>query len=125
MDKLQQRVKCLQSLKENLIKFIDELMMLLPKEKDLLLLRTLFMDFPMEEAMNIMIDRVVPYEDIIVNKNDKFFLECTDIFEGIGDHKVSYFKELWQSQQLCDDDKEAIWVWFQYFLKLGKKYKSI
>jgi len=126
MEALEQKVKILKNLKTKMIEFLDQLYQLLPAEKDLITLRILFMDqIPMEDAMEIMINRVLPYATYIQTKNEKFFLECTDIFEGIGDHKVSYFKTLWQSEELDEQDKEDLWVWFNYFLTLGKKYKAI
>jgi len=125
MDALKKKVKILQNLKEKIIEFLDQLYQLLPTERDLISLRLMFMDqIPMEDAMEIMINRVYPHAAMIESRNEKFFLECTDIFEGIGEHKVSYFKQLWQSPQLDEQDKEDLWVWFNYFLKMVRKYQA-
>jgi hypothetical protein len=75
--------------------------------------------------MQVFSSRILPYEDMVLNKDERFFLECSDLFEGVKGDKVNYFKNLWLSPTFADDDKEVLWQWFKCFLKLALKYKAI
>ena len=116
---------CLKVFKESLIQFLDALMDLLPDEKDLIILRIMFENqIPIETAMTIFSSRIIPYRKMVEQKDERFFLECTDLFSGIKKDKVSYFKDLWQSNDLSIDDKKELWRWFTLFLKLALKYEA-
>jgi hypothetical protein len=122
------RFELLKIFQENLIKFIDEIVELLPatSKGDIIMLRILFIDsFPMEDAMRIFSERILPHSKMVLARDEKFFLNCEDLFSGIKKDKVSYFKDLWLSEELNDENKEIIWEWFTYFLKLSVKYNSL
>ena len=80
---------------------------------------------PIENAMKIFSTRIIPYKDYIQNKDDRFFLECTDLFSGVRKDKVSYFKDLWQSNTLTVEDKATLWKWFALFLHLALKFQTV
>jgi hypothetical protein len=120
------RFECLKFFKDKLILFLDCLMDLLPSEKDLVILRVLFENqIPMETAIQIFSSRIIPYRKMVEQRDERFFLECTDLFSGIKKDKVSYFKDLWQSDDLTEDDKVELWKWFNLFLKIALKYESL
>jgi hypothetical protein len=122
------RFELLKIFQENLIKFIDEIIELLPptSKGDIIMLRILFIDsFPMEDAMKIFSERILPHTKMVLERDENFFLNCEDLFAGIKKDKVSYFKDLWLSKELDDENKEIIWDWFTYFLKLAQKYNSL
>jgi hypothetical protein len=81
--------------------------------------------FPVEDAMQIFCVRILPYAEMIETENDRFFLECTDLFEGVQKDKVHYFKDLWTSNRMSADDRKTMWKWFKFFLKLAQKYKEL
>lgn len=111
---------------EKLVAFFDALIELLPKEGDLIILRVMFANqIPIENAIKIFGSRIVPYADMVKNKDERFFIECTDVFSGIRKDKVSYFKDLWQSGTLTDDDKLQLWKWFNLFLNLTLKFEKL
>lgn len=108
--------------KQSLLDFFDALIEILPQEGDLYLLRVLFQSMPMESAMKVFAKRIVPYQDYLKNRDERFFIECTDLFAGIRKEKVSYFKDLWLSGSLTPEDKKSLWDWFGRFLALALKY---
>ena len=124
MDKFTLRTKILQTLKENMIKFINELIVLLPNEPDMMVLRIMFAEqIAMEDAVALINERVWKYREMVYKKDDAFFLAKEDIFSGLQGDKVSYFKRLWQSD-IDDDNREAIWLWFLKFIHIVEKYNA-
>ena len=119
-------IDVLKHFKTNIIKFFDALIELLPKEGDIIILRVMFdSQIPIENAMDIFSVRIMPYADMLRNKDDRFFLEGTDLFSGVRRDKVSYFKDLWSSGTLTPEDKTQMWRWFSLFLHLAIQYKQL
>jgi len=120
------KFEILKLFRQKLIEFLDALVEKLPKERDIVVLRVLFSDqIPIEKAIEVFSSRILPYEDMVINKDERFFLECSDLFEGVKGDKVHYFKNLWTSPTFTEEDKEVLWQWFKCFLKLALKYKAI
>jgi len=111
--------------KKRLIEFLDALIEKLPSEKDLITMRILFGEqIPIEQAMQIFSKRILPYETMVVNEDENFFMGDHDLFDGLRSDKVGYFKNLWTSNSFTQDDKIELWKWFKVFLKLAKKYQN-
>ena len=112
--------------KDHIIQFFDALLELLPKEQDLYMLRIMFeSQIPIDSAMKIFASRIIPYGDMVKNKDERFFIECTDLFSGIRKDRVSYFKDLWTSGTLTAQDKESLWKWFRVFLHYALQYQKM
>jgi hypothetical protein len=119
------RIELLQAFQDNIIKFFDALIELLPKEGDLIMLRVMFnSQIPIDNAMKIFASRIIPYADMVKSRDERFFIDCTDLFSGIRRDKVSYFKDLWLSGTLSDADKESLWKWFRLFLWYALQYEK-
>ena len=119
-------IDVLRLFKDNVIKFLMALIEILPKEGDIILLRVMFeTQIPVETAMQIFSSRILPFADMVRNKDERFFLECTDLFAGLQREKVSYFKDLWLSEELTAEDKEQLWKWFRLFLNLAIQYEKL
>ena len=104
---------------EKILSFLNALITRFPNEQDLLQLRVLFTStIPIEKAMELFSKRIIPYETMVNNENEEFFLEGTDIFEGIKGDKINYFKKLWLSPDFTEEDKKELWRWFKLFLIL-------
>jgi ubiquitin len=111
--------------RNNLLDFLSNLIEQFPKEGDFVLLKILLSDqIPIEEAMKIFSERILPYVDMIKNKDERFFLESTDLFEGVANDKVNYFRNIWLSPSLNQDDKDNLWKWFRLFANLAVKYNQ-
>lgn len=112
--------------KKVIIQFIDELIELFPKESDLIIMRVFFGDqIPVKTIADSFVQHVLPHKEMISSRNEKFFLdEQNNIFGMIDSGKVVHFKRLWTSKNLDNDDKNAIWSYFDIFIKLIEAYKK-
>ena len=124
-NKILTKFDILKLFKENMVNFFDALIDRFNKESDFVLLRIyLDCEIPIEDSMNVFTNRILPYLDMIKNKDENFFLQCDELFEGISQNKVTYFKDFWLSGELTEDDKEQMWRWFRYFVNLANQYKK-
>ena len=111
--------------KENLADFLTALIERFPGEQQLVFLRIFLCEqIPIEESIKIFSKRILEYENFITNKDERFFLQSGDLFEGIPGDKVNYFKSIWSSPSFTNNDKSQMWDWLKVFLKLAKLYKS-
>ena len=120
-------VQLLQVLKTPLLLFFDELISIMPQEKDFIVIRFFIKDqVPIADVMQYIIDKLVPLEDFVIRKDERFFLEHQVLFEELRDHdsKVNYFKNLWE-KSTDEENKEAIWNLFKHFIDLGKRYQRL
>lgn len=120
------KIELLMIFKDNLIKFLNAIIEQFPDEGDFVILRIMLSDqIPIEDAMKIFSDRIHPYVYMIKNKDERFFLESTDLFEGLAKDRVNYFRNIWLSKQLNDEDRDELWKWFRLFANLAVKYKEL
>lgn len=120
-------VGLLQLLKNQLLVFFDELICILPQEKDFIVIRFFIKDqIPIADVMNYIIEKLVPLEDYVLNRDDRFFLEHQVLFEDLKDQdsKVNYFKSMWL-HSTDEENKETIWNWFKYFINIAKRYQAL
>jgi hypothetical protein len=120
------QIQLLSILKKELLAFVDELIELYPSEKDFLVIKFFLENqVPMVDVMNFLIEKILPIEHCIHSRDDKFFLENQVLFEQLRDKstKVNYFKNMWTSDTVDNDDREMIWTWFEHFASIAKKYK--
>lgn len=115
----------LERFKDAYVQFIDELLEQFPNEQDLVVVRVFFKDqIPTTVVADAFIEHVLPHKETIKNRNDKFFMENNHIFGMLDSGKVMHFKNLWTSPTLEDEDREAIWKWFDMFCILAEAYKK-
>jgi len=116
-------IEILTLFKNNLIQFFNELIELFPDDGDMIAVRILLdTQVPVEITMTKFAERILPVKNMIKNKDDKFFLSDTPIFNGINGDKVLKWKQIWNSPKLEPSDREAIWKWFNLFLSLAEMY---
>jgi len=123
------KIELLLQLKTQLVNFLDELIDSFPKEADFVIFRIFVKDqTPIELIMNYVVEKLVPLQDLVKKRDEKFFLNNNIFFEEFSNekmHRVLHFKSLWQSGTLDEDDKDAIWRWFSIFIAIGNKYKDL
>jgi hypothetical protein len=119
------KIELLGVFKDKLIKFFDALIEQFPNEGDFVMIRVLIPSIPTEDIMNIFCNRIMPYTDMIKNRDDRFFLENINLFEGIKTDKVNYFKDIWLHGNLTEEDKEQLWKWFILFSNLAVRYSKL
>jgi len=111
------RLDILKLFKTNLIKFLDALIEQFPSEGDLAVLRVFLSEqIPIEDVLVIFSKRLLPYKQMIINKDEKFFIEGDDVFKGVSSDTVSYCKNIWLSERITAEDKEQIWKWYIIFI---------
>lgn len=122
-------IELLSQLKTQLVNFLDELIEIFTKEPDFVIFRIFVNDrLPITDIMKYITTNLCPLQDMIKNKDEKFFLNHNILFEKFDDqqrNKVNHFKDLWLSGNLDNDDKETIWKWFSSFVYIGNKYKEL
>jgi hypothetical protein len=117
------QVEVLKLFKTNMIEFLDQLIEQFDQEGDLIMMRFFISEqIPLEDLMNRFILYILPYRDMILKKNEQFFLERDDIFGSSPTDKVIHFKHLYN--RMDEDDKETLWAWFSQFISICDKYKQ-
>jgi hypothetical protein len=115
--------------KDKVIDFFDALIEQFPNEEDFIFLRLVVNDVDVEKLITAVTKAILPHSDMILNKNEKFFLEkCSEIIKSIpdiniGDNKICHFKRIWLSKVLTNEDREILWSWFKLFVQLSKQYQ--
>jgi len=118
------KIKILNLLKTDLIKFLDNLIETFPEESDFIVLRFLVDKYPIENVMKYIVDKLLPLSDLVNSKNERFFLENNILFEEFSEQKdkINYFKNMWENGSLDEEEKDCIWSWFKRFLSRGNEY---
>ena len=120
------QIKILTEFRNSIVSFLDELIEQFPQEGDLVALRIFLADqVPIVDIMSTFTKRVLPIKDMAKARNEKFFLENDVLFERANSDKVSYFKQLWISNMLDDEDRLTIWKWFDLFISLAERYNKL
>jgi hypothetical protein len=114
--------------KKNMISFFDELISILPREPDLVIMRIFLKDqIPIKDVMDIFNFNLNKDENqlrkMAKERNSNFFLE-NDPFGLVDTQKstANHLRDIWRSPHLEDADREAIWSWIDAFVYLGDKY---
>ena len=119
-------IKILMEFKNSLITFIDELISQFPEEGDLVIIRIFLKDqVPIADVMNHIIYMILPLKQLVVSKDESFFLDNNVLFTALNSGKVNHFKKLWRSGRLDNEDKNVVWKWMTSFIYLAEKYQKI
>lgn len=120
----------LKRFRDSYVSFIDELMELFPEEVKLIPLRVFFVDqIPVQIVADKFVEHILPYKSKIVARDDDYFMEDDSMFEMLHQdgktEDVLHFKKLWTSSSLDEEDRDAIWRYFNTFIVLIEKYKEL
>lgn len=119
------QLQILTTLRNELISFFDQLIGLLPNEGDLIMIRYLIADkIAIKDIMDYIVKKLLPLSDLVKNRNDNFFLQNNILFDKLDNNKVNYFKNIWTSDKLDDQDKDIIWKWFKRILFRAEQYQK-
>ena len=102
------KIKILQEFKTQIVDFFDALIIQFPTDSDLCMLRIFFNNqIDILKVMNVFIAKLLPLKDNVRRRDVNFFLGtgAASLFESFDKGKVNYFKILWQSDSLDDDDR--------------------
>ncbi len=118
----------LSEFKKTVVQFFDELIAQFPTASDLVVCRVMMKDqVPVRLVMDAFCDKLDENDGemraMIREKNEEFLIE-RDIFEVVSGEVGTRLKKLWVSPQLCDDDRNVIWDWFNSFVFLADRFKK-
>jgi hypothetical protein len=120
----------LQEFKNQLVSFFDELINQFPSEGDFVVIRLFISNqIPIRDVMNNFNYQLNKenklFKTMIKNRDEQFFLDNNLFNLTVGNQsKLSYFKRLWRSGVLDDDDKAVMWRWIDSFVYLTDKYSK-
>lgn len=77
------------------------------------------------EIMKHVIDRVLPWEDQITERNENFFIENKNIFGGLSDNDIDFYSRMVKNGEVNDEQKEEIFDFFIVFVECAKQYQNI
>ena len=96
-----------------------------PEEGDFVFIRIFLKDqVSIVDVLNHVIQIFLPIKHLVVERNEKFFLENNILFTTLDSGKVNHFKRLWRSGRLDESDKDAVWKWMSSFIFLAEKYQK-
>jgi len=109
--------------RDHIIDFLDELIEQFPQEADIIICRIFIKDqISPVYITESFTDSLIEYQDIIKDRNEKFFLDNDNLFSYFEGGKVLHFKKIWESDRLDDDDRDTMWSWMDSFILLARKY---
>lgn len=121
----QNQTQILIDFKNNLVKFLDELIEQFPEETDFIISRIFIKDqVPVMDIMNHFITEIIPLKAKIKGRDDKFFIENNILFSSLDKTKVNHLKKIWRSDRLEKEDKEVIWKWIDALVYFVEKYQK-
>ena len=98
------------------------------EQRDLLIIQLFFEKMSPERIMHSMINKVLPHAQIISNRDTQYFIEHDSIFQALPMSRSKHYKEFWSGtggKSLSDNDKQAIWAYFDTIIEIVKTYKKI
>jgi hypothetical protein len=120
-------VEILTLFQTNVIACLDNLIEIFVDGKErssLIAFRVGFELIPVQDAMDLFADRILPLSKAITSKSDQFFLDPKKSFKlKVGGIELDW-KSIWESHYLNQDDRAAIWKFMQLFLRLAESYKE-
>jgi len=110
-----------------IIGFLDELMKILPEEKNIKVFKSQLSTVEFLDEKKIIksfIQYGYPYKKQILDKDSSFFLKEGNVkIEGDYMSEALQLKRLWQTK-LSDDNKEVVWKYFKVLVLICEKYMS-
>ena len=112
--------------KNNLVKFIDELIEMFPEETQFVTFRLMVKDqIPIGMIMDHFVNNVLPVKDSIKKRDDRIFTDSNVLAMGLDNDDANLFRRIWVGSKLDKDDRAVIWKWLDAFVTLADQYKSL
>lgn len=121
----EKKLNIIREFRTRLVEFLDELIEQFPHEGEFLIIRIFIKDqVPMADVLGRYIRDLLPFADQVKARDETFFLNNTLLYTGasVAQNKVNHFKELWLSNQLDENDREAAWKWMDLLNAIAMQY---
>lgn len=119
------KIKYMRDFRDQLVKFLDELIEQFPYEGDFVIIRIFIKDqLPMVDVIGRFIRDLLPLKDQVQKRDADFFIQNSLLYTGasLAEEKVNHFKNLWLSSKLDENDRNIIWMWMDLFISIADKY---
>lgn len=116
------------SLREQVLRLLNELVQLFPDETDIMWVLIYLSNsdmLPDEKLMNSFIKWVYPWKQKIHERDETFFTENDHVFGPLPADKVRYFKILFVNGMFKEEDKQALWNYFDVFIACMDQYLKL
>lgn len=119
------KIAILGTLRQDLIAFLDEVIEVLPHEKELVVMKAFAKVVIISDVADYIADNLCPLEDKVKKRDEAYFIENAVMFEKLQDRAstVNHFKTLWETTD-DPENKLMVWEWLHHFIKLVRKYKE-
>jgi len=124
------KVYYMREFRNQLVRFLDELIEQFPQMPEFVIFRIFVKDqAPAADVIGRFIRDLLPFRDQVKQRNDNFFLEHSVMYmekKGYknGKKNADYFSQIWNGDQLDDEDRKIIWEWMDLFMEIAGKYHS-
>ena len=116
--------------KERLEAFLNVLIDQFPLEKDFVILQLGIRGeiITPEKLLINFTKAIIPHKDMVLNKDEDFFLTKFDTVlmtlysDKLKNKNTNYFKRIWATQTLLEDDRNNLWKWIRLFLNIAIEY---
>ncbi len=126
MYKMASPVDIANKFKNNLVKFIDELIEMFPEETQFVTFRLMVKDqIPIGMIMDHFVNNVLPVKDSIKKRDDRIFTDSNVLAMGLDNDDANLFRRIWVGSKLDKDDRAVIWKWLDAFVTLADQYKTL
>lgn len=117
----------LNTFKDQLKLFVDDLISKFQYEPDLILLRLYVTSIHnVEDIITYMIQNIIPYKEQIINRDIKFITDNKTIETDVSNNGFSKYmnsiKSYWFSETMTEEDRLTIWKWLNVFVVITEKY---
>ena len=115
----------LNKFKNTLVSFMDEMIEQFPHDSELIICRIYIKDqIPIVNLMDLFIKYFLPHKQLIIDKNEKFFLfETKEFFQNLKIN-TDIFRKIWLSDVLDSEDRDIIWEWINSIITIVEKYNN-
>ena len=123
-------LQLLQTFKNQIINFLDELIQQFPNQAEFVIIRVFVKDqIPLADVLGRFIKECIDFHDQVKQKDEKFFLESDIIVNALGGNQMGLdvmdkLRELWRSDSLDQEDRDMVWRWLDLFFNIAQKYKT-
>lgn len=121
------RKKLCIDLRSELIHFVDRIDAIFKDKNvpcdDLIFIRFYVTKMTPENAMQHVINKMLPWKTHINDRNDTFFDQNKTVFGELPEKKVNFFSDVWKSS-FDTEDKNEVWEFLDAFIAFSEEYKK-
>lgn len=113
--------------------FLNVLIDQFPNEKDFVILQLGIRGevISPEKVLINFSKAIVPFKEMVLNKDEDFFLTKFDSVllslysDKLKNKNTNYFKRIWTTPTLNEDDRNSLWKWVKLFLNIVIEYDKV